>query len=49
MPRPMAPEDLLAMRVPEEPQISPDGALLVTSSEDGKAMLWEAATGNPVG
>ena len=28
MPRLLAPEDLLAMRIPEEPQISPDGALL---------------------
>ena len=28
MPRPMTPEDLLAMRIPEEPQLSPDGTLL---------------------
>jgi dipeptidyl aminopeptidase/acylaminoacyl peptidase len=26
MPRPMTPEDLLAMRIPEDPQLSPDGA-----------------------
>ena len=30
MPRPMSPEDLLAMRIPEEPQISPDGTLLAS-------------------